>query len=82
MIEFKVNVEISSDVPVQMAAIVRIMKEIAQIGAGKSFGEKSIDENKPRAATVYVRSNVILVAELTRTDYIKVIGNSFKNQMD
>lgn len=82
MIEFKVNVEISGDVPVQMPVTVRIMKEIAQMTAGKSFGEKSIDEDKPRAATVYVRSKTILVAELTRVDYIKVIGNSFKNQMD
>lgn len=52
------------------------------MGPGKSFGEKSIDDNKPRAATVYVRTPSIVVAELTRTDYIKVIGNSFKNQMD
>ena len=52
------------------------------MGPGKSFGEKSIDDNKPRAATVYVRSKEIIVAELTRVDYIKVIGSSFKNQMD
>jgi CRP-like cAMP-binding protein len=56
-----------------------MMKEVAQFGPGKSFGEKSIEENKPRAATVYVKSKTILVAELTRMDYLKVIGNSFKN---
>lgn len=65
-----------------MPVSVRIMKEVSNIGPGKYFGEKSIEDDKPRAATVYVRSDTILVAELTRADYIKIIGNSFKNQMD
>ena len=52
------------------------------MGPGKSFGEKSIEENKPRAATVYVRSQNMIVATLNRTDYKKVIGDSFKSQMD
>jgi len=55
------------------------MFNLIVLGPGKSFGEKSIDDNKPRAATVYVKSDKILVAELTKADYLKIIGNSFKN---
>jgi len=33
-----------------------MMKEVTQLGTGKSFGEKSIEENKPWAATIYVKS--------------------------
>jgi CRP-like cAMP-binding protein len=54
------------------------MVETAQFKAGKSFGEKSIEENKPWAATVYVKSDKIIVAVLTRRDYKQVIGESFK----
>ena len=46
--------------------------------AGKSFGERSIEENEPRAATVYAKSEDIIVAVLARKDYKKVIGDSFK----
>lgn len=59
-----------------------MIKEIYQYGPGKSFGEKAIEESKPRAATVYVKSDAVIVATLTRADYIKVIGTSFKNQLD
>jgi len=54
------------------------MVEVAQFKAGQSFGEKSIEEDKPRAATVYVKSDNIIVAVLTKKDYKHVIGESFK----
>jgi hypothetical protein len=56
LVEFKLNLEISSEDPLQMSVTVRIMQEVGQMGSGKSFGEKSIDDNKTRAATVYVKS--------------------------
>jgi CRP-like cAMP-binding protein len=59
-----------------------MMKEVTQLDAGKSFGEKAIEEDKPRAATVYCRSQNVVLATLTRHDYHKVIGDSFRSQMD
>jgi CRP-like cAMP-binding protein len=53
------------------------MKDVNYLGVGKSFGEKSIEENKPCAATVYVRSEEVLVLSLTRADYKKLIGDTF-----
>jgi hypothetical protein len=50
--------------------------------AGKSFGEKSIEENLPRAATVFVKSENIIVAVLDRKDYKKVIGDSFRKHQE
>lgn len=58
------------------------MTETAVFKAGKSFGEKAIEENKPRAATVYVKSDSILVAVLTKSDYKKVIGDAIIRQQE
>ena len=38
--------------------------------------------NKPRAATVYVRSNKCIMAVLNKRDYLKVLGDSFKQMVD
>lgn len=59
-----------------------MMKEVVQLGSGKSFGEKAIEEDKPRAATVYCRSDDVVVGTLKRTDYHRVIGDTFRTQMD
>ena len=59
-----------------------IMKEVAQHGSGYSFGELSLINNKPRAATVYVRSNKCIMAVLNKRDYLRVLGDSFKQMVD
>jgi len=63
---------------VKFNVIIDMLKEVTQFGSGRSFGEKAIEENKPRSATVYVRSEEIVVATLTRNNYLKVIGDSYK----
>jgi CRP-like cAMP-binding protein len=55
-----------------------MMKDVSYLGAGKSFGEKSIEENKPCSATIYVRSEEVLVLSLIRNDYKKMIGDTFQ----
>lgn len=48
---------------------------------GGSFGEMAIIQDKPRAATVYAKTDVI-VATLKRDDYNSVIGDRFTAKMD
>ena len=55
-----------------------IMKEVAQHGSGYSFGELALINDKPRAATVYVRSSKCIMAVLNKRDYLRVLGDSFK----
>ena len=59
-----------------------VMKEVAQHGSGYSFGELSLVNNKPRAATVYVRSNKCIMAVLNKRDYLRVLGDNFKQMVD
>lgn len=58
-----------------------MMKEVKQLKAGGSFGEMAIIQDKPRAATVYAKTNVI-VATLKRDDYNRVIGDRFTAKID
>ena len=59
-----------------------LMKEVAQYGAGYSFGELALINNKPRAATVYVRSSRGIMAVLNKRDYLRVLGDNFKQMVD
>lgn len=65
-----------------MKVRMTVMKEVAQHGSGYSFGELALINNKPRAATVYVRSNKCIMAVLNKRDYLKVLGDSFKQMVD
>ena len=55
-----------------------LFTEVANYGAGKYFGEKSIEENMPRAATIIVKSEECILASLTRANYVSAVGDAFK----
>ena len=59
-----------------------VMQEVAQYGSGYSFGELSLINNKPRAATVYVRSARCITAVLNKRDYLRCLGESYKRTID
>ena len=55
------------------------MEKVNTLTAGQYFGEKSIEENRNRAATVIVDDNEELItATLTRTHYISVVGKAHR----
>jgi len=60
---------------------IYMMKEVKQLEEGGSFGEMAIIQDKPRAATVYARTNVI-AATLKREDYNRVLGGSYTAKLD
>jgi CRP-like cAMP-binding protein len=49
---------------------------------GKIFGEKALDNDKPRAATVFVKSKQMLACTLIKADYVRVMGSSYKQNED
>ena len=49
---------------------------------GRIFGEKALDNDKPRAATVFVKSKTMLACTLIKADYVRVMGASFKQNED
>ena len=51
------------------------------IAAGGSFGEYSLFSDKPRTATVFAKTASIAVATLSKQDYLKIIGDNFKNNI-
>lgn len=55
-----------------------MLKDTGEIGVGKYFGEKAIEENEPRAASAYVKSDKCILASLTRTSFISAVGDAFK----
>ena len=58
------------------------MRPIGNGFVGEFFGEKAIEENTYRAATVLVNSETCLVASLTKNDYVAAVGDAFKNLRD
>ena len=59
-----------------------VLQEVAQYGSGYSFGELSLINNKPRAATVYVKSGKCITAVLNKRDYLRCLGDSYKQSID
>jgi cAMP-dependent protein kinase regulator len=59
----------------------KINREIKQLESGGAFGEKAILEEKPRTATVRVCSDTCSMGVLHKDDYMRIIGQTFKNQV-
>ena len=57
------------------------MKEVAQLGKGKSFGELALITSKPRAATITCLEDTDL-AILDKTNYEKVVGKALKRKVN
>ncbi|CAI2382428.1 unnamed protein product [Moneuplotes crassus] len=55
-----------------------ILKEVAELKEGMSFGELALIENQPRSATVYCKSKDVYFAILNRKDFEKTYSNTQK----
>ena len=59
-----------------------VMEEVADLSDGKDFGEQSLIDDKPRNATIFVKSEKLVAAILTKDDYLMVLGESEKRKID
>lgn len=62
--------------PARIDANVDLLENVGERSSGEYFGEKAIDEEAPRAATICVESEKCIVATLTRDDYKKTVGDA------
>jgi CRP-like cAMP-binding protein len=46
-----------------------VLKEVNQLGEGKSFGELALITDKPRNAAIYVKTPQAVLGTLTKKDY-------------
>lgn len=61
---------------------VTLLREVSILGPGKSFGELALITDKPRMATIYTIDRTLILATLKKSDYIKYIGDTFKQKID
>ena len=50
--------------------------EVTELGAGMSFGEISLIDNKPRSATIMCKS-ICDFAVLDKVNYVRILSNFF-----
>lgn len=55
-----------------------MLKEVAELKSGMSFGELALMENQPRSATVICKSQSVYFAILDRKDFKKTYSNTQK----
>ena len=58
------------------------MKEVNELGEGKSFGELALLTDKPRNATIFAKTQRAALGVLTCKDYKRLIGEDFKSKME
>ena len=77
----KQSSQYSSGVDVKFEIEVQILKEVAVLSEGKSFGELALVTDKPRMATCNVKEGVAWLATLEKNDYNSIIGQVFRLKM-
>lgn len=55
-----------------------ILKEVAELKEGMSFGELALMENQPRSATVYCKTQNVYFAVLNKKDFEKTYSKTQK----
>ncbi|TNV85143.1 hypothetical protein FGO68_gene17329 [Halteria grandinella] len=61
---------------------LQILKEVNELGEGKSFGELALLTDKPRNATIFAKTPKVALGVLSKKDYQRLIGEDFKTKMD
>lgn len=64
------------------AISLQILKEVNELGEGKSFGELALLTEKPRNATIFAKAAKVALGVLNKRDYQRLIGEDFKTKMD
>lgn len=66
----------------QYSVSLLVLREVTQLEEGKSFGELALVTDKSRAATIYCKVSDVVLGTLSKKDYTKILGETFKQKIE